>query len=379
MGSGGSTQLRDENKHIVVVGGGYGGSYLAFLLRKKNHCKVTLIDPKDAMIHSVGALRTAVDKTYSKKLFLPYGKMLGDTFIQGSVVNLNSKNKTLTLADGKTITYTHLVIATGSNTPFPAKVNDLDPPALKAEESLKIFDDFRNELIASKKIVLVGGGAVGVELAGEIKTDYPDKEVTIINSRDFLISSRAKPAFQKKLAQALRQKKITVLLNERVSNLDEVTVNKNVTGQVIKTEGGQTIECDMIIPCTGTKINNHFFKEELADAINDFGALCVNENLQVKGHDDIFALGDVTDIPEEKMAYVAKMHAAVLAHNLTATKRKLKTYKTGPLGIVVPIGRDGGVAEFKGMIMGNFLVKTMKSKDLFADMMWSDLGLKPPK
>lgn len=47
--------------------------------------------------------------------------------------------------------------------------------------------------------------------------------------------------------------------------------------------------------------------------------------------------------------------------------------------MVVPIGRNGGVASYKGKIFGDFLTKTLKSKDLFAKMMWADLGVKPPK
>ena len=45
----------------------------------------------------------------------------------------------------------------------------------------------------------------------------------------------------------------------------------------------------------------------------------------------------------------------------------------------LPIGRNGGVTNYKGKILGDFMTRTFKSKDLFASMMWGDLGVKPPK
>jgi len=50
----------------------------------------------------------------------------------------------------------------------------------------------------------------------------------------------------------------------------------------------------------------------------------------------------------------------------------------GDIGMVVPVGRGGGVGIFKGMLLGNFPVRNLKGKDLMAGQMWKDLGLKVP-
>ena len=60
MGSGPSVDT--SNKKIVIVGGGYGGSYLAHKLVAGNIGKVTLVEPREGMFHSMGALRTVVEK-----------------------------------------------------------------------------------------------------------------------------------------------------------------------------------------------------------------------------------------------------------------------------------------------------------------------------
>ena len=59
------------------------------------------------------------------------------------------------------------------------------------------------------------------------------------------------------------------------------------------------------------------------------GLIKVNEYLQVINYQNIFAIGDVNDVEEEKMAYTAKLQAAFLAENfkLKFEQKKLKTYK----------------------------------------------------
>lgn len=64
---GGKQSSDIANKQIVIIGGGYGGSHLAYRLIKKNIGKVTLIEPKDGLFHNIGALRTVVDES---KIFL---------------------------------------------------------------------------------------------------------------------------------------------------------------------------------------------------------------------------------------------------------------------------------------------------------------------
>ena len=50
----------------------------------------------------------------------------------------------------------------------------------------------------------------------------------------------------------------------------------------------------------------------------------------------------------------------------------------GDLIMVLPIGKTGGVGFLKGVTIGNFLVKILKSKNLFTQQTWSDVGLKSP-
>ena len=62
MGSGSSKTTINADMHVAIIGGGYGGFLLAHQLLSSKVCKVTMIDPKDCMVHSVGALRASVEQ-----------------------------------------------------------------------------------------------------------------------------------------------------------------------------------------------------------------------------------------------------------------------------------------------------------------------------
>lgn len=83
------------------------------------------------------------------------------------------------------------------------------------------------QLQKSEKVVIIGGGPVGVELAGEIAADFPQKSVTIIHSRDQLIDDRLSQKFLKKIHNGVKDLKINTILGEKV-NIDDLSVSKSM-------------------------------------------------------------------------------------------------------------------------------------------------------
>ena len=88
-------------------------------------------------------------------------------------------------------------------------------------------------------MVIIGGGAVGVELAGEIRQKYSFKKVTLVHSHDELLSavdanSIGNRKFAANALAILRGQDVEVLLGERVENLDELTYDQRVS-QTVRT------------------------------------------------------------------------------------------------------------------------------------------------
>src|SRR3979409_2102288 len=67
-------QERQSRRTVVVIGGGYGGVGVAKALDAA--VDVVLVEPKDAFIHNIGALRALVDPAFLPKIFMPYDRLL---------------------------------------------------------------------------------------------------------------------------------------------------------------------------------------------------------------------------------------------------------------------------------------------------------------
>jgi NADH dehydrogenase FAD-containing subunit len=100
----------------------------------------------------------------------------------------------------------------------------------------------------------------------------------------------------------------------------------------------------------------------------------VDPTLAVTGHPAVFALGDLTDVPESKRASAARAHADVVAANiraLIAGEPATSTYTPAPERIVLPLGRTGGASQIvdeagEHRILGPEETSRIKGADLFS-------------
>src|SRR5690242_20189466 len=103
---------------VLVLGGGYAGVRVAKAL--DDIADVTLVEPKDAFVHNVAALRALVDPSMLSRIFLPYDRLLTRGQMVHDRVARFDGARTL-LASGTEVSADFVVLATGSRYPFPAK------------------------------------------------------------------------------------------------------------------------------------------------------------------------------------------------------------------------------------------------------------------
>ena len=160
---------------VVIVGGGYGGIRAAKAL--DDVADVTLIDPTDAFVHNIASWRALVDPEWLERIFFPYEHLLAHgRFLRDRAVAVDGRR--VTLASGDVLVPDYLVLATGSAYPFPAKTEEPDIASARARHRAA-----HEALLAADRALIVGAGPSGLELAGEIKSFYPEKQVTIAERR----------------------------------------------------------------------------------------------------------------------------------------------------------------------------------------------------
>eukprot|EP01125_Pyxidicula_operculata_P019703 TRINITY_DN7162_c0_g1_i2.p1 TRINITY_DN7162_c0_g1~~TRINITY_DN7162_c0_g1_i2.p1 ORF type:complete len:844 (+),score=274.21 TRINITY_DN7162_c0_g1_i2:12-2543(+) len=226
-------------------------------------------------------------------------------------------------------------------------------------EALKLEAE---KLSKADSVIIIGGGPVGVELAGEIVKKYPKKNVTLITRSEGLMPRFPKSA-QKEVQKALEKKKVSVRLKESVVSI------RNVKGQAsVATDKDQVLTAETVYVCCGTTVNSEFMQNNFSDCLDGpSGHVKVDRTLQVTNHPNMFALGDSNNVQEEKTAERAMAHAQLAADNILKLLKgqRLKTHSTQARPMMMPIalGWGSGISfGSSGMVLGRGWVTT-KTKD----------------
>ncbi|CAF1301992.1 unnamed protein product [Adineta steineri] len=386
MGITGSRENKEKKPVVLIVGGGYGGVQCAKALDKTGHFFVVLIDRKSYFFHNIAALRASVEPNYAQQILIPYDRLLTNGCVVQAEVEVISPDGVKVHGREEPIQFDYLVIATGSSYAFPGKVAETQQP-----QALAHYDNLRHKIEQAKRILIIGGGPVGIELAGEIATDFPLKDITLVHSSTTLLYPNVfKQELYTRLQEGLERLGVKVVLNDRV-DLGTTTYahqhEKFIEGDqtFLTTKGKIDIKTDLTFVCTGAHVNNKSLKAGPLVAEldpNKEGRLNVNEYLQVKGYTNIFAIGDISS-KEDKLAFLAGKQAEYVASFITRVElKKGMPEEYRPLkypGMFVTLGRNGGAGQMpsKGaMIFGSTIVKYAKSKGMFTSQQWSSLNQK---
>ncbi|KAJ6661567.1 hypothetical protein lerEdw1_013806 [Lerista edwardsae] len=310
-------------------------------------------------------------RRFAKKTFISFSVTFKDSFRQGKVVGFDLEKRCVLLNDGEELFFSHLILATGSGGPFPGKFDRV----VDMDTAIQTYEDMVKEVQKASRIVIVGGGSAGVEMAAEIKTEYPAKEVVLIHSKMALADVELLPCVRQEVKETLLRMGVHFLLSEKVVNLPTLTLNKFRENMVVKTDKGTEVATDMVLLCTGIKVNSSAYSRAFSDKLASNGALKVNEHLQVNGYDNIYAIGDCADVKEPKMAYHAELHAKVVATNIANSlmQKPLKTYKPGSLSFLISLGKNDGVGQVNNIYVGHLLVTFVKSRSLFVGKSWTNM------
>jgi len=376
---------------IVVVGGGFAGLNLVKVLKNKP-VQVVLIDKNNfhqflPLLYLVATSGTEPDSIVFpfRKIFEKYENVI---FRMAEVTGIDTDNNRVDTSIGY-IDYNYLVVAGGSTNNFfgnggferfglrlksVTDALDIRSKLLQNLEKAAITCIQEEKEILSS-VAIVGGGSAGVEMAGALaefkryifRKDYPElknveMKIFLIEGTDRLLSGMPE-TLSKKTLHYLTKMKVDVLLSTLVRSFDGKTVTLN---------NGKTLETAAFIWTAGVK--GAVIDGIPSAAVNKQSRIVVDEFNRVSPIDNVFAIGDVAQMPtttfpngHPMVAQPAIQQGKNLAENL------LRLIQREPLipfiyldkGSLAAVGKKKAVASIYGREFAGF----------FAWVIWSAVHL----
>lgn len=326
---------------VAVIGGGYGGITAARAL--DSVADVVLIEQKDQFVHHAASLLALVDHAWSEAIFMPYDNLLTNGRVCiGTVLKIEGNR--IHIFGQEPLEADYIIIATGSSYPFPSKHTNAS-----TELSRLQLAQLHADLEGASRVLLVGGGPVGLEMAGSLKSTFPNIDTVVLEHHDRILADDSYAnEFREMVMQQAIEMGITLIVGDALAELPP-TQPATLGPFAVQTVGGRTLEADMWFQCHGSKPATGFLRSSsYRDSINPDGTLKVRPTLQLVGHDNVYAIGDVTDIPETKRADAARRHAQVTVANLVEQlegRQPSHTYVPNVNWMVLPLGPTHGASQ----------------------------------
>ncbi|KAI1320244.1 FAD/NAD(P)-binding domain-containing protein [Xylariaceae sp. FL0255] len=317
-------------RNVIVVGGSYVGlatsQGLANILPATH--RVLLIEPHSHFNHLFAFPRFAILPTFEHKAFIPYSGTFnpGPNPTQHNVVRarVSGLHPDRVILDrdwqgSREIPYDYLVVATGTKLRAPGTMLHDDKP-----QSVKYLQDYQEGIRKARSVCIIGGGAVGVQMATDLKEIYPEKDVTLVHSREQLM-----PLYHKQLDEIIKARceelGIKLVLGSRVNIPEDDFQDSNLMGKPINVslQNGSSLQADFVIPATGQTPNTEFLSTlpgssdgSLINPANHFIRVKPTLQFQDVKYPHLFAVGDVADSGAHKAARPGAAQAQVVANNI---------------------------------------------------------------
>ncbi|KAJ2537952.1 hypothetical protein EV175_006570 [Coemansia sp. RSA 1933] len=385
---------------VIVVGGSYAGAAaakkLAGLSQKGySGLEVTLVDQSTHYFHAVGFPKALVSERFAEKCFLPltgvFERSSKHRFVHGKLERVIDDHHIEVSGQEEPLYYDYLILATGGKAPGPINVAGTTKDA-----AIEEIGELRRGLQTAGSVLVVGGGPVGVEVAGYIAATYETSSVTLVHGGKRLLPPNFCASIGDAALTKLESIGVRVVLNERVAVPEDHPYASRVGHAVLQSSSGAEYAADVVVLAVGFQVHSEFL-EPLEQHIGQqlrvddgSGFIRVRPTLQIDADalPHVFVAGDATSLPmSTKYGFKAEMQGGTVAGNI---KRLIDAGFDSPASesggaapslvkwvdlldvTLVPIGPNLGVAQvlkipLGNTALGNIVVSNLKSKDF---MLW---------
>lgn len=342
-------------KHLLLIGGGH--AHLTVLTNldeytKRGH-RVTLVSPSPYHYYSgmgPGMLGSLYHPEQIRFPIKTISEARGAKFVAERAERIDPESRTVFLKSGHTLHYDILSCNTGSFVAPDSLDNSCDNayPVKPIEMLLKARQHIL-ELTkqGTPRILVIGGGPAGVEIAGNIwrliKDHGATAQITMVAGRRLL--ARFCPKTHRLALDSLTRRSITVLEGTHVSRLEQDRV---------LLEDGRSLPLDISLIAVGIRPYPIFKDSQIPSSAD--GGLLVNSYLQSVGYPEIFGGGDCItfeESPLDKVGVYAVRQNSVLYHNLLAAleARELLPFQPQTVYLLIfNLGNGRGIFWRKNLV-----------------------------
>ena len=317
---------------VAIVGGSAAGLTAAITARRHYKDKKILLIRKEKLVPIPCGIPYIFGTVGS-----PDKNLIPDTpleknnvdFMIDEVTEIDRAGKTLKTEAGEQIAYDKLVLATGSlpmMPPIPGFDKENVFPVYKDVDRLSLMQE---RMKASKKVVVIGGGFIGVEMSDEMNKSG-NVDVTICELMPHCLLLAFDPEFCVEAEKLLKERGVKILAEQKVTSIEG---NDRATG--VKLGDGTVLDADMVVVGIGTVPNIDLAKK--ADLrLGPTGSIWVDRTMRTID-ENIFSCGDCTEKfsffggkPSKlKLASIACSEARIAGANLFGTQRE----SVGTIGV----------------------------------------------
>ncbi|MFD0978562.1 NAD(P)/FAD-dependent oxidoreductase [Tropicimonas aquimaris] len=355
---------------VIIVGGGYVGYALAREL--DNAADVTLIEPRSHFVHAAAMIRGVVQPDIVERALMPYdGLLKRGTVLQARVESVSGTGVTLT--DGSHLAADVIVVATGSGYAAPFKPAGDDIEAFRAAQS-----ETHSSLRRAGSVAIIGAGAVGIELAGEIKAAMPACEVTLVSDTPALL-----PTYPSRLGAELRKRLDLLGVSLRLghSAVSLASTSAPFTGP-ITLDTGEEIAADLVFPVIGARPRTELLTPLPGAKTGPDGRVIADRWMRPSDLPNVLAAGDAVDLGDAMTIVGTMRQVPWLARAVRTLLRGQDLGRSFAYGawpnppILLPLGPRLGASYLPVVgVRGNGTTRLIKGKTLFLPKHRGHFGL----
>lgn len=370
--------MDQSRKHVVIIGGGFGGISAAKQLKKAD-VKLTIIDRTNHHLFQPLLYQVATAALSPGDIAVPIRAIIGRQknvrVLLGNVTGIEKSKKQLRLSDGRTLHFDKLILAPGAQyNYFGNEEWEKHAPGLKSvSDALQIRERILLSLEEAEQLddpklrepyltfVIIGGGPTGVEMAGAIaeiaKRNMMRDYSSFSTNETRILLVEAAPRILNGYPESLASKAQETLEKMGVRVLTHTPVTDIAKDRVTFKEG--SIETHNIIWAAGVAASP--LLTSLQTEQDKTGRVKVNRDLSIPGHPDIFVIGDAAYLEQEgetlpALAPVAMQQGRYLAELIIKDEDPpdRETFHYIDKGTMATIGRAKAVADIKGFKFSGF-------------------------